>query len=184
MSFQQAVQRWNWHWYCIFVSFLLKKARGNICFKWYYLEEIVKIVSFWKKISSLFQYSERTIASTVTNDTSAESSWSQLLGARQTWAWHDQEGVTPTCRKGHWKKKQIWRSKVRMQKKNFSMQFLIFFYYELSVCPLILKSDKVHFLSSLIAKPILNTTVCIWKCLLLDKEWVVITRVLESFFWT
>ena len=115
----------------------------------------MKIVSFWKKISSLFQYSERTVASAVTNDTSAESSWSQLLGARQTWAWHDQEGVTPTCRKGHWKKKQIWRSKVRMQKKNFSMQFLIFFCYELSVCPLILKSDKVYFLSSLIAKPTL-----------------------------
>ena len=104
------------------------------------------------------------VASTVTNDTSAESSWSQLLGARQTWAWHDQEGVTPTCRKGHWKKKQIWRSKVRMQKKNFSMQFLIFFCYELSVCPLILKSDKVYFASSLIAKPIRYIyVVCIVK---------------------
>ena len=57
------------------------------------------------------------VASTVTNNTSAESSWSQLLGARQTRVWHDQEGVTPTCRKGHWKKKQIWQSKVRMQKK-------------------------------------------------------------------
>ena len=96
-----------------------KKLEEIFFFKWYYFEESVKIVSFWKKISSLFQYSETTVASTVTNDTSAESSWSQLLGARQTWAWHDQEGVTPTCRKGHWKKKQIWRSKVRMQKKIF-----------------------------------------------------------------
>ena len=114
----------------------------------------MKIVLFWKKISSLFKYSERTVASTVTNDISAESSWSQLLGARQTRAWHDQEGVTPTFRKGHWKKKQIWRSKFRMQKKKFLMQFLIFFCYELIVCPLIFKSIKVYFASSLIAKPI------------------------------
>ena len=40
-----------------------------------------------------------------------------------------------------------------MQKKKILMQFLIFFCYELSVCPLILKSDKVYFASSLIAKP-------------------------------
>jgi hypothetical protein len=37
------------------------------------MEEIVKIVSFWKKFSSLFQYSDRTVASTETNDTSTES---------------------------------------------------------------------------------------------------------------
>ena len=40
-----------------------------------------------------------------------------------------------------------------MQKKKNLMQFLIFFCYELSVCPLIFKSDKVYFESSLIAKP-------------------------------
>ena len=40
-----------------------------------------------------------------------------------------------------------------MQKKKILMQFLIFFCYELSVYPLILKSDKVYFASSLIAKP-------------------------------
>ena len=40
-----------------------------------------------------------------------------------------------------------------MQKKNFLMQFLIFFCYELIVCPLIFKSNKVYFASSLIAKP-------------------------------
>ena len=33
------------------------------------------------------------------------------------------------------------------------MQFLIFFCYELIVCPLIFKSNKVYFASSLIAKP-------------------------------
>ena len=33
------------------------------------------------------------------------------------------------------------------------MQFLIFFCYEPSVCPLIFKSNKVYFASSLIAKP-------------------------------
>ena len=84
---------------------ILKKARGNIFLKWYYFEEIVKIVSFWKKISSLFQYSDRTVASTETNNTSAESLGSQLFGARWKRAWHGQEGATPTCRKRHWKKK-------------------------------------------------------------------------------
>ena len=49
--------------------------------KWYYYEEIVKIISFWRKISSLFQYSERTIANKETNDTSTESSDTQLFGA-------------------------------------------------------------------------------------------------------
>ena len=38
-----------------------------------------------------------------------------------------------------------------MQKKKNLMQFLIFFCYELSVCPLILKSNKVYFAASLIA---------------------------------
>ena len=80
---------------------ILKKARGNIFLKWYYLEEIVKIISFWKKFSSVFQYS----ASTETNDTSAESLGSQLTGARQKRTWHGQEGATPTCCKRHWKKK-------------------------------------------------------------------------------
>ena len=65
----------------------LKKARGNIFLKWYYLEEIVKIVSFWKKFSSLFQCSDRTIAITETNDTSAKRMGSQLFGARRTRAW-------------------------------------------------------------------------------------------------
>ena len=41
----------------------------------------MKIVSFKKKISNLFQYSERTIASTETNYTSTERSNTQLFGA-------------------------------------------------------------------------------------------------------
>ena len=116
----------------------------------------MKIASFWKKISSLFKYSERTVACTVTNDTSAESSVSQLLGARQTRAWHDQEGVTPTFRKDIGKKSKFDGANSGCKKKNFLMQFLIFFCYELIVCPLIFKSNKVYFASSLIAKPTLH----------------------------
>ena len=58
-----------------------------------------------------------------------------------------------------------------MQKKKILMQFLIFFCYELSVCPLIFKSDKVYFASSLIAKPnvrLLWNHLILWvldKCL-------------------
>ena len=138
-------------------SFRILKKTWDFFSKWYYFHNLLKVISFQKNIfSRFFKYSDRMVASTVTNDTSAESSWSQLLGARQTRAWHDQEGVTPTFRKGHWKKKQIWRSKFRMQKKKFLMQFLIFFCYELIVCPLIFKSNKVYFASSLIAKPNLD----------------------------
>ena len=86
--------------------------------KFAFFSNVLKVISFKENISSsFFQYSDRMVASTETNHTSAESFWSQLLGARQTRAWHGQEGATPTCCKGHWKKMQIWQSKVRMQKK-------------------------------------------------------------------
>ena len=51
--------------------------------------------------SSHFQYSERTKATTETNNTSKESSEPQLLGARQIKVWHYQGGTTPTCCKKH-----------------------------------------------------------------------------------
>ena len=60
---------------------LLKKAGGIFFSKWYYFEKIAKIISFRKKFSSLFQYSERTIDSIETNDTSTESTDTQLFGA-------------------------------------------------------------------------------------------------------
>ena len=54
-----------------------------------------------KKLSR-FQYSERTKATTETNNTSKESSELQLSGVRKTKAaWHYQEGATPTRRKKH-----------------------------------------------------------------------------------
>ena len=43
----------------------------------------MKKISLRKKISDLFQYSERTIASTETNNTSTESSDTQLFGAEK-----------------------------------------------------------------------------------------------------
>ena len=49
-----------------------------------------------------------------------------------------------------------------MQKKKILMQFLIFFCYELIVCPLIFKSNKVYFASSLIAKPIQEQLFFSW----------------------
>ena len=63
----------------------------------------------FKKIFLLafFHYSDRTVASTETNDISAESSWSQLFGAKRKRMWHYQEGATPTCCKRTLKKKQI-----------------------------------------------------------------------------
>ena len=60
---------------------ILKKAGGIFFSKWYYFEKIAKIISFRKKFSSLFQYSERTIASPETNNTSKERSDTKLFGA-------------------------------------------------------------------------------------------------------
>ena len=72
-----------------FVSLILKVLSEY----WKRLEEnfrkniISTIFKKWwnlKKVSSsLFQYSERTISSTETNDTSAKSSWSQLFKDRK-----------------------------------------------------------------------------------------------------
>jgi hypothetical protein len=59
----------------------LKNAGGNIFFKFSSFWEIAEITVFWKFSSSLFLYSERTIASTETNDTSEGSSDTQLFGA-------------------------------------------------------------------------------------------------------
>ena len=78
---------------------------------------------FQKLSSSLFQYSESTIASTEINNTSAESMGSQLFGTRRTRAWHGQEGATPTCRKRHWKKSKFNGAK---SGRNFFFFDLIF----------------------------------------------------------
>ena len=59
----------------------MEKSWRKYFFLCYHFEEIAKIIWFQKKISSLFQYSERTIASTDTNDTSTERSDTQLFVA-------------------------------------------------------------------------------------------------------
>ena len=58
-----------------------------------------QILSNQDKIASLFQDSERTSASTETNNTSYESPDIQLFGARRMRAWHHHGGATPTSRK-------------------------------------------------------------------------------------
>ena len=59
----------------------MKKAGGNIFLKGSYFEETAKIISFRKNFSSPFQYSEKTINSIETNNTSTESTDTQLSGA-------------------------------------------------------------------------------------------------------
>ena len=49
------------------------KRQEGFSFKFHHFYEIAEIIFFLKFSSSLFQYSERTIASTETNYTSAES---------------------------------------------------------------------------------------------------------------
>jgi hypothetical protein len=100
----------------------------------------------FKKIFLLafFQYSDKTVASTETNDTSAESSWSQLFGSGGCHTYLLQKDIE--------KKANLTEPSQDAKKKNL-IQFLIFLCYELSVCPLIFNSNKVYFASSLIAKP-------------------------------
>ena len=66
----------------------------------------MKIITFWKIISSLFQYSERTIASTETNDNSTEKSDTQHFGAGKF------EGLALSEKlHAHLPQKRYWRKK-------------------------------------------------------------------------
>ena len=75
---QKAIRPFFWSIICSCTSNdsfrILKKAGGNIFSKWYNFKEIAKKISLRKFLSSFFQYSERTITSTKTNDTSKERS--------------------------------------------------------------------------------------------------------------
>ena len=73
----------------------------------------MEIIFFQKFSSSAFQYSERTIASAETNNTSAESPRSQLLFGTLKNGWHGQEGATLSrCEKHRsvWGKKSYFRA--------------------------------------------------------------------------
>ena len=70
-------------------------------------------------------YSERTITSTETNDTSKESSDTQLFEARKFRAWHYQKGSTPTCCKKTLKKKVNLTEESQDAKKKFNRANLI-----------------------------------------------------------
>ena len=114
----------------------------------------MKIISFWKKyFLQLFQYSERTIASTETSDTSTERSDTQLFGSGKS------KGVAISGRlythlpqKDIEKKSKFNGAKSGLKKIVLIAQIL-FLYHELSVCPLILNYIKVYLVSSPIAKP-------------------------------
>ena len=118
--------------------------------KGYYFEETAKIISFRKKFSSLFQYSERTIASTETNNTSTESSDTQLFGAGKSEGVALSGGLHAHLPQKDIEKKMKYNGAVRMKKKKNAP--ILFLYYKQSVCPLILNYNKVYLVSSLIAK--------------------------------
>ena len=93
----------------------------------------------------------------LTNDTSKERSDTQLFGAGKS------EGVAlpnapcSLAAKRHWKKSKFNGAKSGRKKKNLIAP-IWYLYYELSVCPLLLKYNKVYLASSLIAKPNVHTT--------------------------
>ena len=112
------------------------------------------MISFRKNISSIFfQYSDRTIASRETNNNSTKSSDTQLSGAGKSELLALSGGLHHDLPKKDIEKKGKFNgAKSGCKKKNLIAPSL-FLYYELSVCPLILNSNKVYFGSSLIAKP-------------------------------
>ena len=86
-------------------------------------------------------------------------------------AWHYQEGSTPTCRKKTLKKKVNLTEESQDAKKKNLIAPILFLYYEESVCPLLLKYNKVYFVSSLIAKP----TLAAFKIRLFTKLFFTVT---------
>ena len=102
------------------------KMLENFFSKWYYFRNFLKLISFQKKnSSSFFQYSERNITSTETNDTSKERSDTQLFGAEK----FKGRGIIrraprPLFAKGHWKKSKFDRGKSGCKKiKNKLCQY-------------------------------------------------------------
>jgi hypothetical protein len=115
------------------------------------------------KISSLFQISERTIASTETNNTSTESSDTQLFGAGKSKGVALLRGLHAHLpQKDIEKRVNLTKPSQDAKKKKIMIATSLFLYYELSVCPLILNSNKVYFLSSLITKPNLGVIFFRW----------------------
>ena len=105
--------------------------------------------------SSLFQYSERTIASTETIDASKENSDTQLFAARKFEGVGLSGGLHAHLPQKDIEKKVNLTEESRAFKKNLIAPIL-FLYHEESVCPLLLNYNKVYLVSSLIAKPSLH----------------------------
>ena len=90
---------------------ILKKAGDFLKFSSFW--EIAEIILFRKFSPSLFQYSEGTISSTETKNTSEESSDTELCADRKFKGLHYQEGTTPRYREKHrwaWGKKSYFRA--------------------------------------------------------------------------
>ena len=96
--------------------------------------EIAEITVFWKFSSSLFLYSERTIASTETNDTSEGSSDTQLFGAGKSGGVALSGGLHAHLPQKDIEKKSKFDGGNSGCKKNVPILFL---YYGVIVCPLL-----------------------------------------------
>ena len=142
--------------------------------------EIAEITVFWKLSSCIFLYSERTIASTETNDNSKESSDTQLFAARKFKGVALSRGLHAHLPQIDIEKKVNLTEESQDAKKKFLIAPILFLYYEESVCPLILKYNKVYFVSSLITKPILHR-VCTKK--LLDTKVKICLKKFGKYFW-
>ena len=129
------------------IALLLSLGKTDFS-KRYYFRNFLRIISFQTNVSSsFFQYSERTINSTEVNDTSKERSDTQLFWSLKIWG----RGITKRAprslaAKRHWKEKKMTEP---IQEVFFLIVPILFLYYELIVCPLLLNYNKVHFGSSL-----------------------------------
>jgi hypothetical protein len=88
-----------------------------------------------------------------TNDTSKGSSDTQLFGAGKSGGVALSGGLHAYLPQKDIEKKSKFDGGKSGRKKKILIAPILFLYYEESICPLILKYNKVYFVSPLIAKP-------------------------------
>ena len=102
--------------------------------------------------SSFFQYSDKTINITETNDTSTERSDVQFFEVGKSEGVALSGGLHAYLLQKDIEKKNGAKTECKKKKKKIITPIL-FLFYELSVCQMILYYNKVYLTSSLIAKP-------------------------------
>ena len=112
--------------------------------------------------SSFFEYSDRTVACTETNDTSTESSDTKLFAVGKSKGVALSGGLHAHLPQKDIEKKVNLTEQIQDAKKYKEIAPIFFLYYEQIVCPLLLNYNKVHFAPSLTCQ---TYFICIFNVL-------------------